>query len=93
MGTVTIDCSGVLSEAEFWSRYVAATSPADKELFGQNLDAFWDAVEGGGPGWPGDFALVFKNTATLAPLRAGYFLTTLKRIASEATMTSITIIP
>jgi len=90
--TITVECEGVASEAEFWHRYVEATNPLSKEYFGRNLDAFWDAVEGGGPGWPGDVALIFKNAVSLAPLRDGRFLAALKEIASEAS-TSITINP
>jgi hypothetical protein len=82
----------VASEAEFWDRYVEATNPLGKASFGRNLDAFWDAVEGGGPGWPGDVALIFKNAASLAALRDGRFLAALEKIASE-TSTSIAITP
>jgi len=90
LDVITVDCDGVASEAEFWDRYVRATDPSGAGLFGRNLDAFWDAVDGGGPGWPGDVALVFKNVASVAVFREGRFLAALEEIAAEAS-TSITL--
>ncbi|WP_242919431.1 barstar family protein [Caulobacter sp. CCUG 60055] len=67
--------------------------PADRGgLFGRNLDAFWDAVEHQGPGWPGEVQLVFTNTAALAGLRTaggGSLLDGLRRIAAEATRIAV----
>ncbi len=62
-------------------------------MFGRNLDAFWDAVEAGGPGCPGKVKLVFKYANHLEPLRTrdgGHsFLDMLKDIAREATVVNI----
>jgi hypothetical protein len=92
MRTIYIDCSGAKSAAEVWQRYVDAIAPEDTSLFGRNLDAFWDAVEAGGPGWPGKVKLVFGGSAGLAALRLNSglsFLDELRRIAAEATQTEI----
>jgi len=72
------------STDEFWQRYLTAAQPDGAAFFGRNLDAFWDAVEGGGPGWP-NAKLIIKNTADLEPA----FLDKLRRIANDATQTEI----
>lgn len=64
---VTIDCQGLATPAAFWQAYIDAARPAHAEHFGSNLDALWDALEGGGPGWPGDVRLVFANVSALEP--------------------------
>jgi len=92
MLTICIDCDGAVSAAEVWQRYVDAIAPEDARLFGRNLDAFWDAVEGGGPGWPGKVKLVFKDSAGLAAFQVASGLSMLeglRRIANDATQTEI----
>ena len=91
--TKFIDCAGVTSTDEFWQRYLDATQADGAQHFGRNLDAFWDAVEGRGPGWPGLVKLVFVNSDDLSALtnRAGTesFLTSLRQIASKVTAIEI----
>jgi RNAse (barnase) inhibitor barstar len=87
MREIIIDCSGVCSTEEFWKRYLDAAKPEGAAMFGRNLDAFWDAIEGGGPGWPGKVSLVFMHTAHLSGLQARSgsvsFLDALKAIADQ----------
>jgi RNAse (barnase) inhibitor barstar len=92
MQTIVIDCDGAKSAAEVWQRYIDAAKPEGASLFGRNLDAFWDAIEHGGPGWPGEAKLVFRNSSRLATLEVGSgssLLDGLRRIANEATQTRI----
>ena len=92
MRTIYIDCLGAKNEAQVWQRYIDAATPDGAVMFGRNLDAFWDAVECGGPGWPGDAELVFRHSATLAAIRIGNgasFLDALRQMAGEATRTKI----
>lgn len=93
MRTVTVDCADVQSTDEFWQRYLDAAQPDGAPIFGRNLDAFWDAIERGGPGWPGHVSLIFTNSRDLSPLMsvAGTmpFLAALQEIAAEATAISI----
>jgi RNAse (barnase) inhibitor barstar len=93
MRRVEIDCAGVISESAFWQRYLDDVQPDGADLFGRNLNAFWDAVEADGPGWPGDVVLVFKNSARLAALWSGdegaTFLAHLKAIATEVSVQKI----
>ncbi|MET3135334.1 hypothetical protein AAKU55_005642 [Oxalobacteraceae bacterium GrIS 1.11] len=49
------------SEADFWELYIAVVCPEGVECFGQNLNAFWDAISGGGPGWPGECIIELIN--------------------------------
>lgn len=88
MKTINIDCAGVRSPDELWGRYLDAARPAGGEHFGRNLDAFWDAIEGGGPGWPGQVVLAFQHTEALSDLRTSAgtsFLDGLRQIAEQAT--------
>ncbi|MFD2780670.1 barstar family protein [Novosphingobium pokkalii] len=92
MRTIYIDCEGAKSADEVWQRYVDAVNPANAAVFGRNLDAFWDAVEYGSPGWPGPVKLVFLHSQRLATLRTRNGLSLfagLRQIADEATQTSI----
>lgn len=90
MRTIHIDCAGVKSEGEVCQRYLDAAQPEGAGYFGCNLNAFWDAVEGGGPGWPGEAELVFTNSADLFHLPNGRsFLKELRNIAKEATFTRV----
>lgn len=82
--TVVIDCAGVATGDEFWQRYLSATQPEGATSFGCNLDAFWDAIEHGGPGWP-NANLIIKNTENLD---VG-FLEKLRSIANAAALTQI----
>ncbi|NIJ64611.1 ribonuclease inhibitor [Sphingomonas leidyi] len=92
MRTIHIDCTGVTSPGAFWQRYLDAAAPEQADLFGCNLDAFWDAMEAGGPGWPGGARLVFTHSEALRPLKCRdgmSFLDALRRIATESTATRI----
>jgi ribonuclease inhibitor len=88
---IVIDAAGVSDEGEFWERYVLAAQPEGEGFFGHNLDAFWDAVEGGGPGYPGKVDLHFVNMSALHALPNGkVFMKAFAEIASEAKFTKIT---
>lgn len=88
MKAIIIECAGVSSADEFWARYLDATEPHGAEHFGRNLDAFWDAIEGGGPGWPGEVVLTFQHAEALSDLRTsagGSLLDGLRQVAEQAT--------
>ncbi|ATQ42866.1 hypothetical protein CSW64_10805 [Caulobacter mirabilis] len=92
MREIIIDCAGVTSTEGFWQRYLDVAEPDGAALFGRNLDAFWDAIEHGGPGWPGEAVLVFRHSDQLAGLRTaggGSLLDALGRIADRASRVSI----
>ena len=91
MQTFIIDCRGIKTEDEFWQRYIDVTNPEGRRYFGRNLDAFWDAVEGGGPGWPGECELTFTNVDALRALGRP-FLKEFENIARDATQTKIELI-
>lgn len=55
MRTAVIDCAGITSVEEFWQAYLDSTMPYAPGYFGRNLNAFWDAISGGGPGCPVDY--------------------------------------
>lgn len=95
MREIVIDCSGIGSTGEFWQRYLDAVQPEGAAIFGRNLNAFWDAIEGGGPGWPGEVSLVFTHVATLSALRTrgnASFIGALRTLADKASVVRITLI-
>ncbi|WP_374422711.1 barstar family protein [Chromobacterium sp.] len=79
----TIDCALIKDESAFWQAYLIAIKPEGAGYFGCNLDAFWDALNGG-PGWPGECQLNFINTANLKALGDGYFYQALQKIARDS---------
>ncbi|WP_341909698.1 barstar family protein [Ferrovibrio terrae] len=88
MKTIYLDCRGVKSIDDFWRLYVDVMRVQTASGFGRNLDAFWDAVEGGGPGSPGEAKLVFENSASLVPLQLANgtsFLAALQLFATQTT--------
>lgn len=80
-----IDCKRVDSEADFWISYIATVKPDGSEFFGKNLDAFWDALNAGGPGFPGEGVQIIKivNSDRLKKLRDGIFYNALSQIAFD----------
>jgi ribonuclease inhibitor len=83
MRSIIVNCDSIHTEAEFWSAYISAAAPEGVGYFGQNLDAFWDALNGG-PGWPGECELKFINTYQLQNLHHGRFIHALRDIASQS---------
>ena len=83
MRSYTIDCALLKDEGAFWQAYLAATEPEGAGYFGRNLNAFWDALNGG-PGWPGECQLMFINTASLKALHEGRFYQALEKIARDS---------
>lgn len=77
-----LDCEAIGSASEFWDLYLRMVSPDGAGFFGRNLDAFWDATAGGGPGWPGSCQIVVTNTELLEQ-RNGEFLKKLQEIAGD----------
>ncbi len=86
MKVYVIDCCNIESEKEFWASYLRITKPEGSEYFGGNLDAFWDALSAGGPGFPceeGECEIQFVNLAKVKLFRAGAFYKALKRIEND----------
>jgi len=83
MRSIIVNCDTVHTEAEFWAAYINAATPEGAGYFGQNLNAFWDALNGG-PGWPGECELRFINTYQLQNLYHGRFVQELYDIASKS---------
>ena len=82
MKTFQLDCSQISFEGDFWELYLEVIRPDGAEYFGRNLDAFWDAVSGGGPGWPGECQLILANTEKLQKQDRRFF-NGLQRIATR----------
>jgi hypothetical protein len=80
---VMINCRGITSEAEFWTRYVETVQPEWAKRFLPSLEGFWDALNGG-PGWPRECKLVFTGVAELETIDGGAFLTGLSDVARNS---------
>lgn len=85
MNKYTIDCVDFEIELDFWNGYLAIVVPDGAEFFGKNLDAFWDALSAGGPGYPGDESSVIEvvNTETIRRFRDGNFYRDLIKVAEN----------
>lgn len=78
----TLDCESVQADGDFWDLYCEVVRPEDEGYFGRNLDAFWDAVSAGGPGWPGECQIDLVNSSEFARKNPRLFKG-LQRIAQE----------
>ena len=56
------------SKLDFWNKYVAEIDYESGKDFGKNLDAFNDAIEAKGPGFPGDCVIEIVGTKKLIQL-------------------------
>jgi len=64
-----IDCTGIKSPNELWQRYLDTVPVREPASFGYTLDSFWDGVQWGCPGWPGECEVVFRNVSALSELK------------------------
>lgn len=78
-----LECSKIETPAAFWSLYVEQVVPEGSAGFGHNLDAFWDALSAGGPGFPGASILEVRNVETLEANGHGPFVSVLEKIAQD----------
>ena len=82
-GVCIVDCVNVHDESEFWDAYVDAARPQGADVFGKNLDAFWDAIYGG-PGFTDAHAIYFINTFQVRGINSGRFYAALTRIVEDS---------
>lgn len=94
MHEIIIDCSNVNSVEEFWDLYLKIVKPEGDMYFGRNLDALWDALAAGGPGFPGDDVETLRlvNCNTLRSIDSGRFYNALLSISKDLTKTGKSII-
>ncbi|MFC3652841.1 hypothetical protein ACFONN_14885 [Dyella humi] len=81
---IVVKCAGLASEASFWQAYLDAAKPEGAANFGRNLDAFRDAILGGGPGWPGECVLRLVNFDQLRAIDGGRLCIDLEWLAAES---------
>ena len=72
--TYVLDGRRIASLADFWHEYRRVVDPEGMEHFGYNLDAFRDALHGGGPGWPGSACILRIEHAENACAALGFEL-------------------
>lgn len=53
------------TKSDFWKRYTEQISKENVQGFGENLDAFDDAITSGGPGCPGDCIITITGVKQL----------------------------
>lgn len=66
--TITLDGAELSTFDDFWRTYRHQIDPDSARFMGKNLDAWYDATHGGGPGYPGECILHLKNCAKLEAL-------------------------
>jgi hypothetical protein len=81
---IVVECAGLASEASFWQAYLDAAKPEGAASFGRNLDAFRDAILGGGPGCPGECAIRLVSFDQLRAVDDGRFCAALEQLAAES---------
>ena len=80
---VDIDCRAVACISDFWALYLLEVEP-EGESFGKNVDALWDALSAGGPGYPSKAKVLrLVNTDALKTLQDGEFYRKLVRIEQD----------
>ena len=72
MPTFTIDASQIASPVDFWREYLVKVQPAGAEHFGRNFSALRDGLRGG-PGYPGDNAVIVVLNHKSSPLGSDFF--------------------
>ncbi|MBP1316656.1 barstar family protein [Herbaspirillum sp. WGmk3] len=82
MKKIILDCATVETDDDFWSLYCKAVQPEGSNIFGRNLEALWDAVSAGGPGWPGPCQIELMNVDEFAK-RNPRLYAGLQRIAKD----------
>ncbi len=78
-----LECSMIQTPADFWSLYMKQVAPAGAGMFGQNLDALWDALSASGPGWPGACFLEVRNVETLEANGHEKFVSALEEMSKD----------
>jgi len=72
------------SKGDFWNEYIKVVDVEGASHFGKNLDAFWDALSAGGPGFPkGISELKLLNSSSLKTIDEGEFYSALVTIADD----------
>jgi hypothetical protein len=87
-GAFTVDCIDVQEENDFWEKYLSVTQPQGVEFFGKNLDAFFDALNGG-PGYPGNCVIYFINTTSIKDINSGHFYSALQEISQNSNSVTV----
>lgn len=85
MDKYVIDVIDVNTACGFWDKYLEVVKPDGARYFGKNLDAFWDALDGGGPGFPcSDESLIrIVNSVSLKSINEGTLFDGLKSISNR----------
>ena len=81
---IVVECAGLANEASFWQACLDAAKPEGAANFGRNLDAFRDAILGGGPGWPGGCTIRLVSFDQLRTIDHGRLCAALEGLATES---------
>lgn len=80
---VVLDCAQVRTPDEFWEANSGRFAISPSGRFGRNLDALWDALAGGGPGWPGNVEIEVHHIEALEAAGHQPFVAALERIGMD----------
>lgn len=62
---IFIDGNNCSNQKDFWNAYARQIETDSALRFGKNLDAFNDAITGGGPGYPGKCSIEISGIDNL----------------------------
>ncbi len=80
----SLDCRLIQTKDDFWNEYLKVVDTEGAEYFGRNLDALWDALSAGGPGFPKNLSeLKLTNSNVLKTIDGGVFHAKLISLAQD----------
>lgn len=82
MKKIIWNCATVQTEDDFWHLYCEVIKPQGQHHFGRNLQALWDALSAGAPGWPGECQIELIHVDQFAE-RNPFLYSGLQRIAKD----------
>ncbi len=87
---ICIDGNSCDTQQDFWEKYISQIPAESARYFGKNMDAFCDAIKGGGPGFPGECSFKIKGVNKLCNIFGDLLFNILIQTLNEANYIEVT---